>query len=515
MNAELPWLARALVDAGCRHAFGVTGSGPSLELITRIEEAGAAFHTTGHEAAAAMMAGAVAACSGRPSLAISIKGPGLANLLPGIVLSSYENWPLLTVSEAYSPSISPFRKHKRLDHVRLLAPCVKAVAGMDRIRQDLPELLEIARREAPGPVHLNLCPGDPGPLAKTASPVPPGQEDPAPIIDRSRRPVVIAGSLSLRRSWGSRLGRLGVPVFTTASAKGVVDECSPQAAGVYTGDGKELAPESTLLAQADLVDGLGLRNTEVLTPRSLGPASLLLDEGDLALSEGFEATRQFVPCTEAAFEAALDALSGRSWGEDRVSAAITRLRGAVLQEAWSPAVVFAHLEQAVADCTLVSDTGLFCTAAEHLWRAGPRRRYGGSSNGRFMGAGLPTALGTALGVPGKPVYCVLGDGGVAAYPAEFRLAVAQRLPLCVLFMKDGGFGSISCVPQSFVPSPRALVVPDGSWGRTFEAMGCESHRVRDVRELELRHSGWARKAPLFLECEFDPSTYSRSTRGLR
>ena len=49
--------AQQFTTLGGRRVFGVPGGGPSLELITQIENAGGAFTATGHEAVAALMAG--------------------------------------------------------------------------------------------------------------------------------------------------------------------------------------------------------------------------------------------------------------------------------------------------------------------------------------------------------------------------------------------------------------------------------------------------------------------------
>ena len=94
-DEKIARLADALVERGLRHAFGVTGSGASMALIMGLESRGVAYHGVAHEAAAAIMAGTVASTSGRPSVSISIKGPGLANMLPGVAFNHFEGNPAL------------------------------------------------------------------------------------------------------------------------------------------------------------------------------------------------------------------------------------------------------------------------------------------------------------------------------------------------------------------------------------------------------------------------------------
>ena len=85
MIERIELLATLLVENGLRYVFGVTGSGSSLRLITELETRGVPYYPAAHEASAALMAGAVTRASGQLSASVSIKGPGLANMVPGIV----------------------------------------------------------------------------------------------------------------------------------------------------------------------------------------------------------------------------------------------------------------------------------------------------------------------------------------------------------------------------------------------------------------------------------------------
>src|SRR4030095_8874185 len=108
-------------------------------------------------------------------------------------------------------------------------------------------------------------------------------------VNAAKRPMLIVGGLAQRSSWAVRVRTVQVPVFTTVAAKGVIDERHPAAAGVFTGDGKSMAPEVVIASEADLVIGLGLRNLEVLTPRPFSVPLVGLDiAGDSLLVDGFD-----------------------------------------------------------------------------------------------------------------------------------------------------------------------------------------------------------------------------------
>ena len=81
---HLQKLAEQIASRNTRFVFGIPGSGPSLDLIDALEKHGVGFHLTHFEGSAALMAGAVGKLSGKSGVAVSIKGPGLTNMLPGL-----------------------------------------------------------------------------------------------------------------------------------------------------------------------------------------------------------------------------------------------------------------------------------------------------------------------------------------------------------------------------------------------------------------------------------------------
>lgn len=515
MDERITSLAERLADLGCRHAFGVTGSGPSWQLITALEARGVHYFPVAHEASAALMAGVVARETDSPALSISIKGPGLANMLPGIISNHLENYPAVSVAEAYDASVPTSRKHKRLEQSALLDSVVKGRLPLAEAER-LPELWQVARSEAPGPVHVDLASYDAGFLPE-AHAAPEGASPIGPLLDEiaaARRPSVVVGSLALRSSWKARLAELRVPVFTTAAAKGAMDERSPYSAGVFTGAGRELAPERHVLPTADLVLGIGLRSTEILRPHPFGERLVLLDAAPGDLADGFGPEAVAVAAGDAEIAQVLEALRAQEWGADEIESAL----GGVRQELagpWLPAACFEVLNAAPFAHALVLDTGSFCTIGEHVWAAGPDRPFLGSSNGRYMGVGIPSAIGLSLARPDLPVVCAVGDGGVRMYPAEIRLAVEESLPVCFVLMADGLYGSVACADPEQMLTPRAVVIPSPSWWRAVEGMGCEARPVHSADDFAAALRDWRRTGPLFLEASFDPRPYAEMTRAIR
>lgn len=519
MSSAIQKLAQKLTKQGLVHTFGVTGSGASLDLITALEALGGSYHPTAHEASAAIMSGVVTRLSGHLSAAISIKGPGLANLLPGIAYNHFENHPSLTISECFASTVPSYRMHKRLNHNALLSPLVKGVISLSEVEGRLVDLIDHARAEVPGPVHLELCDCANSNAHFLGSTDVLNGDDAIPIIPtqllQAQRPVLIVGSLALRREWRTVLAELSIPVFTTAAAKGALDERFPHAAGVFTGDGKELSLETQVLPQADVVVGLGLRNTEVLSPKSFDKPTFIIDEIAGSWTDGFGAkTIQTTPVSSFVAEV-FQVLRKAQWGLDAITHCKQTLHKALLQTDWLPAHCFETLNGLSYAYLLVLDTGSFCTIGEHVWSATADRIFLGSSNARYMGVGLPSAIGASIALPELPVFCVVGDGGIRDYMAEMRLAVNEQLPICFILMTDGRYGSVAGPPSTFTRSERAIVISTPSWVRMVASMGCATELVTTQNDFFRALQLWNRKEPLFIEAPFPPEAYARMTEKLR
>lgn len=521
MNPEISSLAEQLKRSGLEYAFGITGSGLSLNLITELENLGVQYYSLSHEASAALAAGIVSKITNSTSISISIRGPGLANMLPGIAHNYFENNPALSISEALGFKIPRHKMHKRLDHRALLSSLVKGIGYLHDIDQNLDSLIKLSKCEVPGPIHIDLCERPPivghDYLLNENLPSPNNKKRQFIIglISQSKKPALIIGSLGLRRIWGKDLSSLNIPVFTTASAKGALDEKLAHSAGVFTGEGKALALESNLFEESDLIIGLGLRNTEVLSPKRLAKPTIIIDEVDYGLAVGFQANASIIDADMDFMFNILNALKSKCWGIESIVRLKTALMTNLNCEKWLPSSVFDIMNHLSYACTLVIDTGSFCTIGEHMWLAGPGRSFIGSSNGRYMGTAVPTAVGAAICRRETPVFCVVGDGGIRTYPAEIKIAINERLPICFVLMTDGHFGSILSSLQNDFLSKKATTIVQPSWWSCMEGMGCEAIAVSSKKDFEYAIQSWNCTKPIFIEASFDPELYRTMTRELR
>lgn len=519
METNLELLTNLLVKSQVQYAFGVTGSGPSWDLITRLEEKGVTYTPASHEASAVIMAGAVSRLKHEPSISITIKGPGLANSVGGLASNYFECAPSINISEAYGVRTPISENHKRLHHKAILSSLVKARITLNHVENSFERLLDIGRREIPGPVHIDLAEGntddDLFPSEMKAAQSLGSLKLFAKSLNKSRRPILIAGSLATRRCWGKQFADFHIPILTTVSAKGAIDESNPYSAGPLTGAGKEFAPENTLLQKADLIIGIGLRSNEILKTKPYGKPTIIFDEVFTDFSKGF-GEMAFIDCSKTEImDETISFLKPFAWGLDLIRTLHEKLKNRYITNAWLPSQCFETLNRLSHAYGFVLDTGSFCTIGEHLWKAKSNRKFLGSSHGRFMGTSLPTAIGCSICHPELAIYCIFGDGGIRMYTAEIKLAVEKKLPICFILMMDGYYGSIACVPQERPMSKTAIKIPQPSWVKSVEGMGCPANSVSSIKEFDTNIEQWDRKGPLFIEASFDGKAYAQMTEGLR
>lgn len=509
VSLPIKGITEQIVNLTSAPMFGIPGGGASLELIDELERHNFPFFRTHFEGAAALMAGTVGRLSNKPGVCLSIKGPGLANMVPGLACNNLEGFPIIAFCESYEKNIDWSKQHKGMDHENLVSAVSKGCFGISDA-QIIANACNLAQSGIPGPVVLNLAAGSgpsiPGNVKQTVDP------DVNRLVAKSKKPIVIVGTLAVWSEWVHRLETLNIPVFTTASAKGVINETLPNAAGVYTGVGQKYTPEFTILQKADLVVGLGLRAREVLAAQPFQCPSVNIDH--IESDQGFEFSSSSVLEN---FNVILDALCEHSWGLELIENAVKKLDQKLLCNRFLPAHVYLTVQKYFkGNIRGVFDTGYFCTVAEHIWRAKRPDLCLMSGQSRYMGTGLPMAIAAAFYDKSIPTVAVLGDGGIAMYLAEAKTAADLQLPLLILLISDGGFGSIRnrALRDGLTSAP--LLINNSSWLAAFDGLGVPGKMVSSEIELISALESWSpNSGPLFIQSVFEPEQYQKMVAGIR
>jgi acetolactate synthase-1/2/3 large subunit len=94
-----------------------------------------------------------------------------------------------------------------------------------------------------------------------------------------------------------------------------------------------------------------------------------------------------------------------------------------------------------ADAIVTADAGTFAAPVYRVVPFAPPQRLLAPIAGA-MGFGVPAAVAAALREPGRPVICLVGDGGFLMTGNELAVALERGLRLKVILSENGIYGSI-------------------------------------------------------------------------
>jgi acetolactate synthase-1/2/3 large subunit len=526
--------AQALAEAGVRRMFGLPGGGSSLDLIEAAAALDIEFVLTRTENAAVMMAGAMAESTGVPGVALTTKGPGLANAANGVAYASLDRAPVLVVTDGFTPAQEAYITHQVFDQRAMLAPVVKGHSRLEGpdAGHEIRRMIALATSLPYGPVHVELT----GEAARRALPggLPPAIATAAATLDEAamsrarrllagaQRPVVIVGLEARRHAGAVRrfAAALGCPVLPTYKAKGVVPDASSQVTGVFTGGEQE----AECVGQSDLILLVGMDPVElILQPWRYRIPVLEISEVDHPVHYVKPEVSVRGPL-DLALERLADAHAPGGWAPGD----LVRLREGVLAK-----LAYAPVAEGVAPDRTVQLAAQACArrgiaprvsvdAGAHMFSATaffPCEQPGDLliSNGlATMGFALPAAISAAREEPARPVVCLTGDGGLLMCAGELLTAVQVGARIVVIVFNDGSLSLIDIKQQSRGLPPRGVRWDRCDFATLMQGFGGRGLTARTEAELtQAMEIALAADGPVLVDVHVDPSGYGQQLKAMR
>jgi thiamine pyrophosphate-dependent acetolactate synthase large subunit-like protein len=469
-GAEL--LVAGLQRAGVRVVFGLPGvhNLPAWEALRR-----SPIRLVGvrHEQAAVYAADGYARATGEVGVALVTTGPGAANTLGATGEAWASRSPVVVIATDIPTSLK--RRdvvggalHEASDQRALFAPVTKATHRLTdpgEIASAVTEALEAPRRpvfvEIPTDrLSAELAHWDVVEFAPDVVVDPPDLSGALELLAESWKPVVWAGggALDAGAEVVTLAERLGAPIFTTYSSRGLVGD-HPLAIGLPP----HLDEAGAIWEQADVViavgtdlDGMSTMNWRLPRPHRLIAVNV----------DGADARKNYLPdvLVQADAAVALRALAAalppgpKSWVDlDAIrAAALRRLRDEHPEEL---AFLDAFARAVPAGTHVVADMCIPGYWLAALYGPAGPRRFQYPMGWGTLGYAFPAALGAAAA---GPTVSVSGDGGFLFACGELATAKQERLPLTAVVVDDGGYGMLRYDQRhSGVPAYGVdLVTPD-------------------------------------------------------
>ena len=573
------WIVKRLVDAGVTDVFALYGAGNAhlMDALYRSRDTINTICTAGEQGAGFAAEGYSKAKNGALGVCVVTSGPGALNAATGVANCFYDSVPVLFLCGQVATKVlrapysglrqKGFQESPTADIFKPIAKRSIEVTDYRLVKETLDDAIEIALQGRPGPVVLSL------PIDVLASQVP--ETWPSSLRDalggprdgvessglnttlvhecltklcQAKRPVIIAGggALSCADKVREFADRFNAPVFTTWNALEIAPYDWPLTGGTLGtyggGRGRNFAVQ-----QADFALVLGSR----LSGRLFGgrPETFLrgahgniwhVDVDAAVLNEceqDLSALKRVL--MNAYVDRWLNALRGfyvrpvTNYGERQQWLSdvrrwrdaydpVKRWEGVETATGVNPYLFIRELSKlASSNAIVVSECGGQAVIMHQAFETKLGQRVFSSHGGSAMGQGLGLGIGAAIACPDRPVYCVVGDGGLTLSIADLntlRIQHARLRNLYVIVIDNRCYGITAAWLRLHLAGRVSACGPDPESGyeapnflAVARAFGVDAVQINETTALatELALSG-----PRVLDVRCDGwQTYEPAIRG--
>ncbi len=532
-------IARMLQKEGVEKVFGII-DGTYFGFYEALHRLGIEIVTPRHETCAAHMAGTYARLTGKLGVCMASNGPGVANLLPGLVVEQADGNRVLAITSARRPSIMyPDRggSYQCFDQSGVIGKIAKwsaAVSSFDRV----PELVRKALRKSyegrPGVVHVDVPETIMNGKVKAdvafwaphqyrhMDPVTPTAEQiarAAEILIAAEAPMIHAGSGIIHAGAFAALRRvaelLHAPLTTSWAARGLMTEDSPLSITM-----PHVKLNHKVRNDADVVLIIGTRVGETdwwgkppywRNPSEQKTIQVDIDGDMIGLNK--PADLAILADAKRFLELLGDELERRK-AEIRLEGRQARVAGygKTMKEeraGWDKALTDmavpmhpAHIGAACrevfpADSVLVADGGNATIWAMFYHHVTVPNTVISTFKFGMLGAGTSQAVAAALARPGTPVCCIIGDGAMGFHSQEIETAIRNKAQVIYIVLCDKQWGMVK-MNQQFMLRPFKTMLfkhldPDETikadlgeieFDKLGQSMGAHGERVSDPKDLK-------------------------------
>ncbi len=509
-------VVNALKMEGIKFVYGLPSSPEDLYDDLYDESSIKAIQVR-HEAAGGFMAMAEALATGLPAVCYASEGPGVMHLTAPLLESAATCAPVIAIAPGVDALKDGKGAFQETDQVGIMKPIVKwsvKIPHPAKIPWVMHRAFYLATNGQPGPIFIELPQNVSRAVAEIPDYVPAKRYirtmgDPSlvrqavDIISEAKRPLIVAGGGARRSGAHDEIKalaeRLGAPIMTTPSGRGIIEEDHPLAFGQVGMYRNRLGIDT--YHDADLVITVGSRNEEFQTGSWTHKAEdAKLIQIDI---EAFELSRNWIPDVAILGDAKLvttsilDMITDQPQWDERKKANMEKkkaLEAAVAEECKiderpirSKRVVY-ELNQVFGKNTImVHENG-----SQDLWSYYSPYYKVLDRNGDIapgeqtcMGAGVMGAVGVKLAMPDKKVVCVTGDGAFQMYNQDVPTAVQHNAPITWVILNSFSFGwpkrGQVTLGNRFIAT-NFEVQPD--FVAMAEAYGCYGERVENPDNLQ-------------------------------
>jgi len=506
---------QCLEDEGCEYIFGVPGE-ENLDMLDSLSRSSKIkLILTRHEQGAGFMAATYGRHTGKTGVCMATLGPGATNFVTAAAYAYLGGMPMLMVTGQKPIKKSKQGRFQILDVVDMMRPITKftqQLTSADNIPSRIREAFRLAEEEKPGATHIEF-PEDIADEHTDAVPMKRSNvrrpnADPKSIraavqkIEAAKAPVLVIGA-GANRTMTSRMllqfiEKTGIPFVTTQLGKGTIDETHPKFLGCAALSAGDFVHCST--EHADLILNIGHDVIEK-------PPFFMKDGGTEVIhisSKSAEVDPVYFPQIEvigdianAIWQIKEDIVPSGSWNFDfmykarQAEVAHTKsLDGDARFPIFPPYLVREIREAMPANGIICLDNGVYKIWFARNYEARQQNTVLLDNALATMGAGLPSAMASAMVYPDRKIMAICGDGGFMMNSQEMETAVRLGLNLTVLILNDSSYGMIRWKQANMGFDDWGLTYGNPDFVKYAESYGAFGHRVESAAHLKelLQHT---------------------------
>lgn len=472
------------------------------------------------ESSGPFMAMAYARLMGKPGVCFGSSGPGVANLVPGLMEAQAACIPVIAIGSASNLATTGMGAFQEVDQLSIMKPVTKwseTITLAERAPWVMRRAFSLAANGRPGPVFIEV-PKDIG-ASESRDPEylpsryphrysgnPRDTEAAVDLLIKAERPLMVAGGGAVSSRAFEEVRQfaelLDIPVMTTPCGRGIIPEDHSLALGqvglYFTEVGERV------YGDADLLMTVGSRNEDFQSgERKFFPEGAKYIQVDI---DPHEIGRNWIPEVAIVGDAKLvlkdltrflrKRLKEKAEGHARKEGLLKakadyeeKIKAGCLSDAVPIKTkrVMRELNEVFGkDTILVNENG-----SQDLWsyyypyyKVLDINSCVAPGEQTCMGLGVAGAIGAKLAVPEKKVVCITGDGAFQMFMKELPTAVQHGAPVTYVVLNNFSLGWIKFNQKRrgarFIASDFSIQ-PD--FVKVAEASKCYGERVEKPGDI--------------------------------
>lgn len=507
-------LVKCLETLGVDYVFGIPGA--KIDgVFDALLDSSIRLVVCRHEQNAAFIAAAYGRLTGKPGVVLVTSGPGVGNLVTGLLTATTEGDPVIAIGGNVPLAMSLKQSHQATNNVKLLEGVTKRSVDV-LLAETIPEVLENAFRVAlspPSGAYFISVPQDVLSARVDKKPIKSRAvlcfghtttaylDKAAAAINDAKMPVLLLGLEASRventKAIRQLLIKTPIAVVSTYQAAGVISNdllhCFAGRVGLFKNQ-----PADKLLDEADVVITIGYNPVEYDPETWNNNSNKQIIHIDY---HGCDVHAAYTPYIELLGEITLNVeqisqrlmVKKQALSNQKLQAIQQRLLMKIdagkTRQGYPihPLRFIYELRQAVDDeTTICCDIGsVYIWMPRYFISYRPHQLL--FSNGQqTLGVALPWAIACNYARKGKPVVSISGDGGFLFSAMELETAVREKLHFIHFIWRDGSYNMV--LEQERLKYQRqsgvtigAITIPD--FAHAFGAIGWNLEDADDFQSM--------------------------------